>query len=220
MIFWHIFGVVYIGWGNGLLPYGTKPLHEPMMTYHLICYLAFKLGQWNNRNMPKEYFDIILLYKCAVKWYLMYKMIFKFCMWDVKSHVSRTWQKSVKVWGWFDRSTTCSLLLNCGSECWVLSCQRCEGSELWDVNIFYIDMTGNRANSHSTYNFYPVHISVIYLVTMEKCKHFSVQDRLSIISRVNKGESRVKICKEMGLAESTLRGMHSATLLKSCCLFY
>ena len=30
-----------IGLGNGLLPDGTKPLPEPMLTYHQVCTVAF-----------------------------------------------------------------------------------------------------------------------------------------------------------------------------------
>ena len=36
---------VNIGSGNGLLPYGTKPLPEPMLTYHQRCSLAFTWEQ-------------------------------------------------------------------------------------------------------------------------------------------------------------------------------
>ena len=32
---------VKIGSGNGLLPYGTKPLPEPMLMYHQMCNVAF-----------------------------------------------------------------------------------------------------------------------------------------------------------------------------------
>ena len=32
---------VNIGSGNGLLPDGTKPLLEPVLTYHQICSVAF-----------------------------------------------------------------------------------------------------------------------------------------------------------------------------------
>ena len=31
---------VYIDSGNGLLPDGTKPLHEAVLTYHLMCTVA------------------------------------------------------------------------------------------------------------------------------------------------------------------------------------
>ena len=33
--------LVNIGSGNGLVPDGTKPLSEPMLTYHQWCCLAF-----------------------------------------------------------------------------------------------------------------------------------------------------------------------------------
>ena len=37
----------YIGLGNGLLPDGTKSLPEPMLTSHLLCYMAFIWEQFH-----------------------------------------------------------------------------------------------------------------------------------------------------------------------------
>jgi transposase-like protein len=41
---------------------------------------------------------------------------------------------------------------------------------------------------------------------MPKRKAYSVSDKLSIVTRIRNGESRSKVCRELGLAESTLRG--------------
>ena len=40
-----------IGSGNGLLPVGTKPLPEPMLTYHHKGILTFIRGQFHNRDL-------------------------------------------------------------------------------------------------------------------------------------------------------------------------
>ena len=48
MVSW-VFVNVNIGSGNGLLPYGTKPLTEPMLTYHQYGHVASTQGQ-----LPKD----------------------------------------------------------------------------------------------------------------------------------------------------------------------
>ena len=41
---------------------------------------------------------------------------------------------------------------------------------------------------------------------MPKRKLFTVHEKLQILDRIRNGETRTRICKEFGLAESTLRG--------------
>ena len=48
---------VNIGSGNGLLPDGTKPLPEPMLTYHQLSPLAFIRGRalsWEDLKIPNS----------------------------------------------------------------------------------------------------------------------------------------------------------------------
>ena len=37
--------------GNGLLPDVTKPLTEPMLTYHQGCFILFTLGQFHMKRL-------------------------------------------------------------------------------------------------------------------------------------------------------------------------
>ena len=60
---------VNIGSGNGLLPDGTKPLPEPMLTFHNLSPVTFILGQFHKRclnhqplkSVKKNYISKILL---------------------------------------------------------------------------------------------------------------------------------------------------------------
>ena len=45
---------VNIGSGNGLLPDGTKPLPEPMLTDHQLSPVTFLLGQFHKRFLNQQ----------------------------------------------------------------------------------------------------------------------------------------------------------------------
>ena len=54
---------------------------------------------------------------------------------------------------------------------------------------------------------YQVNFIFLHIVTMPgKRKAWSVKEKLAVVDRIRKGEARTKVCKELGLAESTLRG--------------
>ena len=46
---YHCINRVNIASGNGLLPDGTKPLPEPILTYHQSCFLAFTWEQFRKK---------------------------------------------------------------------------------------------------------------------------------------------------------------------------
>ena len=56
---------VNIGSGNGLLPDGTKPLPEPMLTDHQLSPVTFILGQFHNRCCGAGSADEIGVTGCA-----------------------------------------------------------------------------------------------------------------------------------------------------------
>ena len=49
-------------------------------------------------------------------------------------------------------------------------------------------------------------LSIIQSLIMPKRKAWSVYEKLGVVDRVKKGETRTKICKELSLSESTMRG--------------
>ena len=57
---------VNIGSGNGLLPDGTKPLPEPMLTDHLWSPVTFILGQFHKRCFNHQSLKSIWNYKSKI----------------------------------------------------------------------------------------------------------------------------------------------------------
>ena len=64
-IWWQIW--VNIGSGNGLLPYGTKPLLEPMLTDHQWSPVTFILGQFHKRCLKRTAITKIRLKMTYIK---------------------------------------------------------------------------------------------------------------------------------------------------------
>ena len=55
---------VNIGSGNGLLPDGTKPLPEPMLTDHQWSPVTFILGQFHKRHLNHQSLKSVLKLTC------------------------------------------------------------------------------------------------------------------------------------------------------------
>ena len=55
---------VNTGSGNGLLPDGTKPLPEPMLTDHQWSPMTFILGQFHTRCLNRQSLKIRLKFSC------------------------------------------------------------------------------------------------------------------------------------------------------------
>ena len=71
---------VSIGSGNGLLPDGTKPLPESMLTHHKWCHVAFTRRQYSLEKRRYRLNDVLKYYTFKIIWkwgnYLMKQITF------------------------------------------------------------------------------------------------------------------------------------------------
>ena len=59
-----LYGDIYVGqrwWSHGLLPEGTKPLFEPVLTQHETCSLAFIWEQEMRMKLTRNICSVIAL---------------------------------------------------------------------------------------------------------------------------------------------------------------
>ena len=79
---------VNISSGNGLLPDGTKPLPDPMLTYHQWGLTTFLWGQFHNRCLHHQ--------SLKLDWEITYKKFHLNAPWsyELSDNRTRTWRKS------------------------------------------------------------------------------------------------------------------------------
>ena len=129
--------LVNIGSGNGLLPDGTKPLPEPMLTDHQLSPVTFILGQFHKRFLNQELLKIHLkitylkfhsnfpganeLITYSVTWpcstvLMLLKMVMEYCQCadDIPSVTADILSRLIELLKMFN-SRTCQLILGAGA---------------------------------------------------------------------------------------------------------
>ena len=83
MAWWrHMQSRVNVSSGNGLLPDGTKPLPEPVLTYHQMSSVAFTWEQFHKRSM--NFIHNLMFGDYTFKIILPSDQCVKLCLWEVR----------------------------------------------------------------------------------------------------------------------------------------